>query len=336
MRPRYYRRGVLILLLIVSSPVFALDLLFFGDVMVGRRLEPFITEHGVDALFDGVRTLRDGSALRDLDLVSANLEGAITVDAELAPPVYPYDFAFAPERIALLRDNGISFFTIANNHLYDQGPAGVASTRRFLDQLGIGFSGDVDRVVSPHSVTIIERRGVRLGMVGLSEVYNPLKRDEVRALLVELEARVDVTIVNIHWGVEYEYEPRSHQRDMAIILEQSGADLIIGHHPHVTQGIELINDTPVFYSLGNFLFDQAFSREVQEGYAVRVGIDGTESGAVVRTIRLEPYRAVDSVPRWHVGDTRVERLTILADRSFGPDTLKAAVRSGTIRVVRRE
>lgn len=254
-------------------PSTTVDLVFFGDIMVGRRIESLILDYGADHFLSGVSLLPNGQPLGAFDLVSANLEGAITAGGEKAPPVYPYDFAFPPERIAALRDGGISFVTIANNHLYDQGHDGVASTRRYLTELGIDHSGDLDRLVSDHSVTYIERNGVTFGMIGLSEVYGPLNRDEVRHLVAETDAAVDLTIVNVHWGVEYEHQPRRHQRDMARILVWSGADLVIGHHPHVTQGVEVVDGVPVCYSLGNFIFDQAFSDEVQQGYAVAVTLE---------------------------------------------------------------
>ncbi len=304
-------------------------MLFFGDVMVGRRIETIIQEYGIPHFFTDVTVLPDGRSIHDFHLVSANLEGAVTDGGRHFPPVYPYDFAFPPERIAALTEAGITYFSIANNHLYDQGEIGVESTRRLLSELEIAYSGDVDSVVGDYSVTTVEVAGFTVALVGLSEVYRPLDRNAVIALLEEVEPTVDLMVVNIHWGVEYEHLPRKHQRDMAIILSRAGADMIIGHHPHVTQGIEFVGNVPVFYSLGNFIFDQAFSEEVRQGYAVAVVWD-VQKGFVTGSIDLHPYRADSYVPYWLADDERNRRLSQLAEWSFGTPELKGQIRAGRI------
>ncbi len=304
-------------------------MLFFGDVMVERRIETIIEEKGISHFFSSVAILPDGRGIADFDLVSANLEGAITAEGEHFPPVYPYDFAFPPERIAALHEQGITHFTIANNHLFDQGTDGVESTRQFLTDLGIDHSGELDSVVSEKSVTVIDVAGKSVAMVGISEVYRPLDRQAVMELIHEASPQADATIVNIHWGVEYEQIPRKHQRDMAIILARSGADLVVGHHPHVSQGIEFVGTTPVFYSLGNFIFDQAFNEEVRQGLAVAFTGDIHE-GVLTGHIDLFPYRADGYVPRWLQEDERSARLDQLAEWSFTTDSVKEEIRRGRI------
>ena len=98
----------------------------------------------------------------------------------------------------------------------------------------------------------------------------------------------DFIIANVHWGVEYTHYFNDHQQDIAHQLIDSGVDMIIGHHPHVVQGMEVYNSKPIFYSLGNFIFDQYFSKETQEGLGV--GITINDSGA---DLYLFPYQSVN-------------------------------------------
>jgi hypothetical protein len=321
--------GFIFLFFFGSTGFAEINMLFFGDVMVERRIETIIQEKGIPHFFSGVTTLPDGRYITDFDLVSANLEGAVTEGGEHYPPVYPYDFAFPPERIEALKEQGITYLTIANNHLFDQGADGVASTRRFLTDLEIDHSGDLDSVVSEESVVLIGVGDKRVAMVGLSEVYRPLDRQAVMDLLGEVDSRVDATVVNIHWGVEYEHIPRKHQRDMAIILARSGVDLIVGHHPHVSQGVEFVGKTPVFYSLGNFIFDQGFNDEVRQGLAVAFTGDIVE-GVLTGHIDLFPYRAEGYVPRWLQPDERTDRLGQIAEWSCATDSVKEEIRRGRI------
>lgn len=296
---------------------------FFGDMMLERRLEPVIAEHGIAYLFDGVRTLPDGRALGEIDLVSANLEGAITEGGVHSAPVYPYDFAFSPERVAAAIEAGIDYFTIANNHLWDQGADGVASTRTFLDRLGAYYSGDVDAALSAHSTTVIEVRGTSVAMVALSAVYNYLDGEAVRELVRAADAQSDVTIVNIHWGIEYEHVASAAQRRFAALLVSAGADLVIGHHPHVVQGVEMIEGVAVFYSLGNFIFDQAFSEETQEGLGVSVTISPDRL-----VFELLPFRSSEYQPGWRTGEDRTSAFREIASWSFVDDRTREALRRG--------
>lgn len=309
----------------------ALEALFFGDVMVERRLEPTIAERGMAYLLDGVRRLPDGRTLDDFALVSANLEGAVTDGGAKSEPEYPFDFAFPPERIESLVDGGISFFTISNNHTWDQGWQGVTQTRRHLTEIGVPFVGDVDSRVSDDSVAVFEWDGVRVAMVGVSEVYRMLSDAALDELVRAADAAADITVVNIHWGREYEHVPFDLQLRRARSLAASGADLIIGHHPHVIQGLEIVDGVPVIYSHGNFLFDQAFNDRVQEGMATRVEFARAENGrVVVAELEFLPYRAVDYQPRWATGALRTRMLDEIAEWSLVDETVREQIRSGSV------
>lgn len=303
--------------------------IFFGDMMLERRLEEVIAESGAGWLFDGVRRLPDETPLESFDIASANLEGAVTEGGVHGAPVYPYDFAFSPERVAVAIEAGFNYFTIANNHLWDQGEEGVVSTRRVLDDLGVRFSGDVDTRVTDRSIISIDIDTTLVALIGLSGVYRALDGDAVRRLVTEAAARSDFTIVNVHWGVEYEHLAHPSQRALAQLLVESGADLVIGHHPHVVQGVDLIDGVPVFYSLGNFVFDQTFSEATQEGLAVRVHATDELVEA-----ELFPFRSVGYQPRWRTGPDRAAALEQIAAWSFVEDEYRVQLREGRIAAAR--
>jgi poly-gamma-glutamate synthesis protein (capsule biosynthesis protein) len=278
-----------------------LRLLFFGDLMLDRHVGEVLAKHNLAYLLAGVlskatSSLATSSELesktinaRTFDLVGANLEGAVTDGGQHYSPTNSYDFAFSPSRINELSAYGFNYFNLANNHFSDQGRAGVAETRTNLNQLGFTYSGEVDAQISSSSVTIIERQQKKLALIGLSMVYNDFDLEAAKKLVTLAQTDNDLVIINIHWGQEYQHQFNSHQQTIGRALIDSGADVIIGHHPHVVQGVEIYKNKPIFYSLGNFIFDQYFSVDTQTGLAV-----GLELSATSTTISLFPLQSQTS------------------------------------------
>ena len=264
-----------------------LSFLFFGDIMLDRHVKTLLDQNGLPYLMDTIAG-EENRFFSGMDLVSANLEGAITKNGDHYPPVAANDFAFSLERVKDLLDYNFNFFTIANNHLSDQGFQGLEETRENLDQLDIDYVGCVDAQVSDCSTTVVEIDGYQIGVVGLSMVYHDFEIAEIAQQVIKLKEGTDFIIANVHWGVEYTHYFNDHQQDIAHQLIDSGVDMIIGHHPHVVQGMEVYNSKPIFYSLGNFIFDQYFSKETQEGLGV--GITINDSGA---DLYLFPYQSVN-------------------------------------------
>lgn len=260
-----------------------LKLLFFGDLMIDRNVKNKIDKYGFDYLF---ATSSDSKINFDgYDLVSANLEGAVTNGGAHHNPAMAYDFAFAPDNVLKLKKHGFSFFNIANNHLADQGERGIIETRENLQKLGLNFSGCDDKKVGECTSKIIETNGKKIGIIGLSMVYGEFNRQQANEIVKKIASSTDLVIVNIHWGVEYEHQFNKLQQNIAHGFIGAGADIIIGHHPHVVQGMEIYNDKPIFYSLGNFIFDQYFSPDTQEGLGVEVDINA--SGSKILLLPLE-------------------------------------------------
>jgi len=253
-------------------------LLFLGDIMLDRQVKEKISQQpsGVDWLVEKLAGQND-DFFKGLDLVSANLEGALTNQGEHYTPKLIYDFAFSPDDIAQLARYNFNFFNLANNHLADQGERGVKETESNLTNLKVNFSGCTDGLVDNCSSKIINLSGIKLGLVGLSMVDHDF--DLVKAV--------------------------------KIIKELVGkCDLIIGHHPHVVQGVEIYNNKPIFYSLGNFIFDQYFSSATQQGLAVGINLIGDG-----KSFYLFPLKSVASQVELMSGKEKEEFLENLVEWS---------------------
>lgn len=254
--------------------------LFFGDIMLDRNVGAKIAKNGVAPLLDQLAG-EEKRFFMGSDIISANLEGAVTDNGQHYPPVASNDFAFSPEVVGELKKYNFNFFNIANNHLTDQGNKGVEETTKNLTNLGVNFSGCSDAQTGECSGKVIEINGVKVAMLGFSMVYHAFDLEEAKKIISDYKKQADLVVINIHWGVEYEHKYNTTQSIIAHALSDSGADLIIGHHPHVVQGLEIYNNKPIFYSLGNFIFDQYFSADTQAGLGLGLNIDvQTKKGSI--------------------------------------------------------
>jgi poly-gamma-glutamate synthesis protein (capsule biosynthesis protein) len=314
-----------------SLPIIALDepdlnLLFFGDLMLDRNVAARLKGKTIDFLLG---ELASSSNLAQFDLVGANLEGAVTNQGDHYSPMVPYDFAFVPERIKELKDYGFSYFSLANNHITDQGQIGLAETRDNLNNLNFYFSGDADAKVSADSLRIIEIKNQKIALVSLSMVYNNFDLAAAKKLINESREQVDWIIVNIHWGNEYQHNFNVWQQNMGRELIDAGADLIIGHHPHVVQGMEIYKNRPIFYSLGNFIFDQYFSADTQVGLGLKVNLNKDKI-----IITLWPLQSVKSAVKLMPTNEKVKFLENFSLWSEGDLDLKTQIKGEIINIAK--
>lgn len=225
-------------------------LLAVGDVMLARGVAREITQHGVEYPFAPL-----AETIRAADVAFCNLESP----ACDAPAVARKRFVFraAPAALQGLVFAGFDAVSLANNHRLDCGSLGLRETRAQLETLGL-TPLDHD---APGRV--IERQGLRIGFVAFTTVGMPLAQAEaaVARRISAARAACDVLIASFHWGREYESRADATQRRLARLAIDHGADLIIGHHPHVVQELEFYRGRPIAYSLGNFVFDQVVWKE---------------------------------------------------------------------------
>lgn len=178
------------------------------------------------------------------DLTIVNLEGPLTTSKKKRPN-RQFNFRGLPEYVQILTLGNVEAANTANNHNRDFGSAGRDETFDVLDSAGItGFGMD--------RTAIVDVKGIRVGLIGLTEWDYTAKK--VTENIAALKENCDLCICVIHWGKERVYQPTSSQQKYAKACVEGGADLVLGGHSHVIGGIELINDTCVVYSLGNFCF----------------------------------------------------------------------------------
>ena len=233
---------------------------FAGDVVLANHFE----EEVGDSLSTPFAKLR---WFGESDITMVNLENPITTRGEVTPK--EFNFRQHPKYTSMVRNAGIDIVTLGNNHIYDFGDAGVFDTIHDLDSLGIGHVGAGMNITEARKPVIREIRGMRIAFLGylgfVKTSYLPsasateagpaiftianLKQD-----IAGLRGHADYIVVNIHWGVEKSHEPEERQIALAHAAIRAGADLIIGHHPHVLQGIERYRGKIIAYSLGNFIF----------------------------------------------------------------------------------
>lgn len=272
--------------------------LFFGDLMLDREVKEWIDQKGIDYLFENL-VGEENSFFTGTDLMGLNFESVITKNGEHYPPEVSIDFAVSADRLSGLKKYGFNFFNLANNHMLDQGRAGYEETKSILKENEISFSGCPDKQVGDCSFTEKEIGGVKVAIAGFSMVYGVFDEKQAGEIVKELKSRNELVIVNIHWGIEYDKNFNHKQQQVAHDLIDAGADIIIGHHPHVVEGMEIYKNKPIFYSLGNFIFDQYFSKDTQTGLSVGINYLSEDI-----EFYLFPFTAIKGETKWLTGEEK--------------------------------
>lgn len=270
----------------------SLEIVFTGDVLLDRGVRTVLREEGLDSVFAGATPL-----FRRADAVVVNLECPLTdtVSQLNKKFIFRADASCAEG----LRRMGITHAAMANNHTNDQGRRGLVSTCRHLTEAGIiplGYGRDSEEQLKP---VVIRKDGVEVAL--FNSVFVPLENwlhlaDRPGICQASCEELADAVrryrkshgdcwiVAVLHWGPEFDAHPSPRQRMQARLLADAGTDVVIGHHPHVvqdtavirTEGAGMCDSTLVYYSLGNFVFDQT-APGTQDALMVRLrfGADGT-------------------------------------------------------------
>ncbi len=250
-----------------------------GDIMLGRAVEGISLSRGFEYPFRYVKDIFSGA-----DAVFANLEGPVPSAHERTPD-YSFRFSFLPESIRALKEAGVNVVTLANNHAVDFGENGYINTAKELKKQGILFVGHPVRM--GESLTVEKTiRGRAVRFVGLNDTYAPVDSKKAAELISGLKKDGAFVIVAVHWGEEYKTVSNERQQTLGRALIDAGADVVVGHHPHVTQEAETYRGKPIFYSLGNFIFDQYFSEETQNGFAVKISIEDKKASYEIIPVDL--------------------------------------------------
>ncbi len=244
-------------------------ILFVGDMMFDRRIREITEKNGGDYIFSCVDDL-----LKRADVVVGNLEGPITSNKSVSKGSVVgspnnYRFTFPTTTAGLLFKHNIKIVNLGNNHIGNFGSEGFLETIKFLEGSGVGYFGGLK---GEEKIYFENIGGVNFSFIS----FNAFGGDDFDLVARKIKAEDDFgnkVIVFTHWGEEYKEDVDS-LRKIAEVFIENGADLIVGSHPHIVLPNENIDGVPVYYSLGNFIFDQYWEDGVRNGLAVLVEFDG--------------------------------------------------------------
>lgn len=239
--------------------------IFTGDIMLGRAVERIMNRTD-----DSYPFLRIENIISHADVAVGNFEASIP-EIHTETPDFGFQLSVRSDYVSAIKKHGFDIVGIANNHAFDFGMSGLTHMRSVLEENELTVFGDPNEV-NESSTAVVSLGSSKLGILAVHAVYKDLDIPEIKKQIQNLDAKSNLVLVYIHWGTEYETLHTKEQERMAHALIDAGADGVIGHHPHVVEDIEVYNGKPIFYSLGNLIFDQYFSEEVERGLLVEVSI----------------------------------------------------------------
>jgi poly-gamma-glutamate synthesis protein (capsule biosynthesis protein) len=288
-----------------------LKIVAVGDILLGRGVQSRLKRANKDYIYPFLET---ADILRKGDVVFANLEEPITSRTHSLTDIKQggkYVLKNEVDCIKGLEYAGFNLFSLANNHIMDYYEDGLYDTQAILKEHNMAFSGASKNIEEAKKPAIIEKKGYKIGLLSYTDMAeitykgNPPLRflaeeskagvakrpekfdDTIKSEIEKLRKEVDILMVSLHWGYEESFKIGDSQVEFAHDLIDNGVDVILGHHAHQFQGIEIYKGKPVFYSLGNFIFDQN-DPENQEAFIISMEFIDNElvslEGVPVRTI----------------------------------------------------
>jgi poly-gamma-glutamate synthesis protein (capsule biosynthesis protein) len=285
-----------------STPIPTTTLLFTGDIIPARctlaRLQA-VGDYG--AAFDALRPQLIGA-----DITIGSLDSTLANSSRPIGCTETFNLAGPPEFAQALGDAGFDVMSHAANHIKDCGTVAcgdlaVTETIWNLSANGVAATGSGATLADARRPAVVERNGMRFAFLAYDDIaayYHatdsvagaaPLEGTTIGADVAAARAMADVVIVLPHWGAEYTASPSARQREFARIAAEAGADLIVGNHAHWVAAHEQIGATFVAYALGNFVFDQDWSLETQQGAMLEV----TFTGATLTSTSYTPIHIYD-------------------------------------------
>jgi poly-gamma-glutamate synthesis protein (capsule biosynthesis protein) len=257
-----------------------------GDIMLGEQhlcnnfgVKDIIRKNGADFLFEGVSSL-----FKDADIVFGNLECSIMDVNHGNKPAF---FCAEPDAVSGLKNAHFNVLSVANNHIMEHGRKSFLHTVQILNNNGIapvGIRGKID---------VLDVKGCKIAFLAYSFIedhiadvcYNKIHSE--KAIVEDIQkvrSLSDFVIVSLHWGCEYVPYPSPDQIRIGRDLVDAGADIILGGHPHVTQSYEVYRNRPIFYSLGNFIFDDTYIPTTRESFIAEIIIDDSPNSMNVNIL----------------------------------------------------
>jgi poly-gamma-glutamate synthesis protein (capsule biosynthesis protein) len=290
---------------------------FVGDVMLARNVELLMRSYGAGYPYAELPPVPENTYL------VGNFEGAVP-RTHVPTPAMKFSFSIDSQYLSALRAYGFTYLNLANNHSFDFGADDFEHTVEELAAASttpFGYPG----AVGTSSIAYADIGSSRVALIGVYAVNSMPKEEDLARVLAIAASSSDMQIAYVHWGDEYVLEHNNRQEALAHTLIDLGADAVIGHHPHVVEDIALYKGAPIFYSLGNFIFDQYFSEDVQRGLMTELTFEDGKW-----RFSLMPVTSIGtrSAPRLMAAYERDAFLDEIAKGSAAP--LRDMIRNGEI------
>lgn len=288
-----------------------------GDVNMGRGLGQKLLK---DPSYDPFREV--APVFAEADLIFVNLESQLSdQDGETQSPSNRLIFTGPPEGAAALARAGVDVVSLANNHAWDYGRQAFLETMENLERAGVAYSGVSRESGKQYQPTILRHEGWSVALFSVTHIWNqgPINEhagvhhvawaryDLLSKHLKAARKEHDVVLVSYHGGAEYVDVPMLWTKEFVRAVMLAGVDAVIGHHPHIPQGIEWFGDRPVLYSLGNFVFPM-HRDHVWTGtsFLAKLSFKRTQSG-IERSLDACPYHILGHVPMRFEGKAKAAR-----------------------------
>ena len=271
-------------------------LVAMGDVLFARGVAKQITKHGAPWLFANVK-----GTIKGADIAFCNLECTLSTGGVVQRR--RYQFRANPKLAAVLSANGFDVACLANNHTLDYGREAMMDTVRAVRKAGMTAVGAGKDRADALKLQIVKKNGLRVGFLAYTDLPTDgvvrladrptiagLNPDELPVQIKSARKRCDVLVVSFHWGVEYMKRPTERQQHIAHVCIDNGADLVLGHHPHVLQTTETYKGRPIIYSMGAFVWDaKIFGADKSAIYTIELG-KGSAKLVGTRRVKVKQCR----------------------------------------------
>ncbi|ACO25835.1 capsular polyglutamate synthetase CapA (plasmid) [Bacillus cereus] len=250
-----------------------LTMTMVGDVMMGRNVKKIVDRYGTDYIFRHVSPY-----LKNSDYVSGNFAHPVLLEDKknYQKANKNIHLSVKEDAVKAVKEAGFTVLNLANNHMTDYGAKGTLDTLKAFKEAELDYVGAGKNFRDVKNIVYQNVNGVRVATLGFTDVFvagsiatkeqpgtlsmNPdVLFKQISKAKDPKKGNADLVVVNTHWGQEYDNKPSPRQEALAKAMVDAGADIIVGHHPHVLQSFDVYKQGIIFYSLGNFVFDQGWT-----------------------------------------------------------------------------